>query len=416
MKKRIIRVFGVYLLIMCVLFCSACSKAHEHSLGYYSGKEPEIDKDGLPWSYGGWINSYFTDLHEEDGKVFGTFEFIGPTMSDIVTDENAKDYMEIDLESHISVLEKDHYTIGKLTITCKDRDYSITYNGDTGEYIYDGFPDENEPVQNDTEADEVVQNETDVNEAVQNEPGTDTYWETDVTEIKNYGSDNLNVGDYITFGHYEQDGNESNGKEEIKWQVLKVESGRVLVASKYALDCKKYNDIRRGVSWETCTLRQWLNDDFINAAFTAEELSHILETVVDNQQFVTKYNPTPRNDTNDRVFCLSAIEIEEMVNYSYYLIGKNIGYYPDLIISPTPYAVNNGAYDYTITEEDYNSRLKSYGYTTDVIGRHGTWWWLRSGGGTDTNLVDYYGITGIEYKDFLDREDVAVRPVMYLEY
>ena len=39
------------------------------------------------------------------------------------------------------------------------------------------------------------------------------------------------VGDIIKFGHYEQDGNTANGKEEIEWQVLKVESDRYLVIS-----------------------------------------------------------------------------------------------------------------------------------------------------------------------------------------
>ncbi len=50
------------------------------------------------------------------------------------------------------------------------------------------------------------------------------------------------VGDIVNFGHYEQDGNTANGKEEIEWEVLKVESDRMLVISKYALDCKKYNE------------------------------------------------------------------------------------------------------------------------------------------------------------------------------
>lgn len=42
-------------------------------------------------------------------------------------------------------------------------------------------------------------------------------------ELKALGA-TYKVGDIIKFGHYEQDGNTANGKEEIEWQVLKVES------------------------------------------------------------------------------------------------------------------------------------------------------------------------------------------------
>ena len=83
------------------------------------------------------------------------------------------------------------------------------------------------------------------------------------------------VGDIIKFGHYEQDGNTSYGKEEIEWEVLKVESDRVLVVSKYALDCKPYNTEYTDVTWETCSLRQWLNSTFLNTAFSAEEQKKI---------------------------------------------------------------------------------------------------------------------------------------------
>ena len=94
----------------------------------------------------------------------------------------------------------------------------------------------------------------------------ETDGDSEVLEATSY-----KVGDIIKFGHYEQDGNTSNGKEEIEWQVLKVESDRVLMVSKYCLDCKKYNETYTDVTWETCTLRKWLNNDFKKAAFSTEE-------------------------------------------------------------------------------------------------------------------------------------------------
>ena len=44
------------------------------------------------------------------------------------------------------------------------------------------------------------------------------------------------IGDYVKFGSYEQDNDESNGKEPIEWRVLDSKDGRKLLISRYALD------------------------------------------------------------------------------------------------------------------------------------------------------------------------------------
>lgn len=77
------------------------------------------------------------------------------------------------------------------------------------------------------------------------------------------------VGDYVFFGAYEQDNNTANGKENIEWLVLEVKDGKALVTSKYALDCKPYNTSYTDVTWENCTLRRWLNNDFIQCGIFA---------------------------------------------------------------------------------------------------------------------------------------------------
>ena len=77
-----------------------------------------------------------------------------------------------------------------------------------------------------------------------------------------------NVGDYVVFGAYEQDREVLNGKEDIEWLVLEKEEGRILVLSKYALDAQQYHTSKEDVTWETSTLRQWLNEDFLNLAFS----------------------------------------------------------------------------------------------------------------------------------------------------
>ena len=77
---------------------------------------------------------------------------------------------------------------------------------------------------------------------------------------------NSKVGDIVYFGTYEQDNDTSNGKEDIEWLVLAKKGNRILVISDKALDRQPYNSSRTRVTWETCTLRKWLNNDFINAA------------------------------------------------------------------------------------------------------------------------------------------------------
>ena len=114
-------------------------------------------------------------------------------------------------------------------------------------------------------------------------------------------------GDYVFFGKYEQDNDVSNGKEDIEWLVLEVKDGKVLVISKYALDCKEYNRYYIDVTWETCTLREWLNNDFYNAAFSADEKA-MIPTVTVSEDKNPNYSINPGNATRDQVFLLSVTE------------------------------------------------------------------------------------------------------------
>ena len=83
------------------------------------------------------------------------------------------------------------------------------------------------------------------------------------------------VGDTVFFGSYEQDNETSNGKEDIEWLVLAKENNRLLVVSQYGLDCQQYNTNETEVTWENCTLREWLNEDFFHAAFSDREKAMI---------------------------------------------------------------------------------------------------------------------------------------------
>ena len=76
------------------------------------------------------------------------------------------------------------------------------------------------------------------------------------------------VGDTVRFGTYEQDNKTSNGQEKIEWLVLAKKDGKILVVSKYVLDFKQYNSDWVTSTWESCTLRKWMNGTFLKNAFT----------------------------------------------------------------------------------------------------------------------------------------------------
>ena len=225
------------------------------------------------------------------------------------------------------------------------------------------------------------------------------------------------VGDIIKFGHYEQDGNTANGKEEIEWQVLKVEPERVLVISKYALDSKSYNSEWREVTWETCTLRNWLNNDFKNAAFTASEQAKIPTVNIINKNN-PKYGTAGGNNTNDQIFCLSLNEIESYFGkYNWYSSEYMGGYNQNVICTPTQYAINNGAYCFVFDESDYYYYHNKYGYTSDVIGLCGTCWWVRNPG-YESNcacIVDGVGYMGANNYTEVDYYIYTIRPAMYID-
>ena len=112
----------------------------------------------------------------------------------------------------------------------------------------------------------------------------------------------------IKFGSYYQ--SSKNSKEPIEWLVMDKKRKDILLISKYALDCERYNRKCVDVTWETCTLRKWLNETFFNAAFSDDEKKSIQSTTVTADKN-PDYSTPPGNHTNDKVFLLSIDEVEK---------------------------------------------------------------------------------------------------------
>ena len=185
-------------------------------------------------------------------------------------------------------------------------------------------------------------------------------------------------GGTVFFGAYEQDNNTSNGKEDIEWQVLAKENDKILVISDKALDCQPYNNEKYAkVTWETCTLRKWLNTDFLDSAFSPDEKAKI-PTVTVSADKNPEYSTNPGNATQDQVFLLSIPEVNEYFSYN------NAG-----LCRLTDYAAANTSY--------------------------GWYWWLRSPGEYQ-NLAAYVNYDGsVSNSGFeVSADFVAVRPAMWI--
>ena len=117
-------------------------------------------------------------------------------------------------------------------------------------------------------------------------------------------------GDTVFFGEYEQDNLTSNGKEGIEWLVLDKKNDKVLLISKHVLVDKAFDESGSNATWENCSLRKWLNADFINDAFSTAEQSKIQSTQVPADKN-PKFDVDSGNPTTDKVFLLSVLEVEK---------------------------------------------------------------------------------------------------------
>lgn len=208
---------------------------------------------------------------------------------------------------------------------------------------------------------------------------------TDIEIDVEIGLEMPEIGDIISFGRYEQDNNSSNGAEPIEWIVLDTQKdGQALLISKMALDCQPFNTDKTAVSWETSSIRQWLNGIFYNAAFNIAEQEQIITTMVtaDNNPI---YNTSPGSNTNDKLFLLSLEEV-----------NKYIPEDSKKVCNATQYAVKQGAY--------VNPN------------NGGSWWWLRSPGITNCDAASINSDGSVDYDDgSVNSGKGTIRPAMWIK-
>lgn len=206
------------------------------------------------------------------------------------------------------------------------------------------------------------------------------------------------VGNYVTFGEYPQT-TAGEDMTPIEWLVLARNGNNALLISRYALDAQPYNKDHTSVTWETCTLRTWLNGTFYNKAFSSAEQAAILTTNVDNSknQCYSGWSTSGGNNTQDKVFLLSYAEANKYFGVEYW---KNNEAKVNLQsrVAPTAYAIAQGA--------DTSSSKTADG--TDA-----GWWWLRSPA-YNTYRVAMVSSDGSLNGSRVDDDSGSVRPALWV--
>lgn len=202
----------------------------------------------------------------------------------------------------------------------------------------------------------------------------------------------ITEGERILFGKYPQETKAEDGKyipEPLCWRVLHVDEKkhRALLITEKLIDCRLYHDLRENVSWEQCSLRKWINGDFIRKAFTTEEALLISGGWNDNQENMKA--ELSSNGTYDRAFVLSIHEAKTYFN--------NDG---DRQAVVTNYARKEGS--------DANYERK------EGSGGNG-WWWLRSSGYIARSAARVFRSGNIsERGNHVDYASGSVRPALWV--
>ena len=173
--------------------------------------------------------------------------------------------------------------------------------------------------------------------------------------------------------------------EPVKWRILSLKNDEALLLSDRVLDCFPFNQTDEKVTWQTSSVRSWLNGydngqnlsgedysgkGFVDKAFTPDERKAMIQTncvTPDNQDYGTGCGP----DTLDYVFLLSNEEVYADA------VAADHGFYagrgfddPAKRFTSTTYAKCRGA---------WWSPVDSY--------RGNSFWFMRTGGYTPYNIT-----------------------------
>lgn len=204
-----------------------------------------------------------------------------------------------------------------------------------------------------------------------------------ILEEKNFKTDIIWRANAVTLGV----GPDNNPLE---WIMLTKNKKEALLITKNVIDIVNYKYYNRKITpWEYCSLREYLNNNFIKHTFSSEEQARIKQVKLVNMDN-EKYGTYGGNDTSDKVFCLSIDEVNE------YFIDDE-----DRVAIPTEYAKGKVSADH----------MKYFMDESSGGGR----WWLRSPGVSDKYVANVAGSGRVHaYGYYVYDDSVGIRPALWL--
>ena len=198
--------------------------------------------------------------------------------------------------------------------------------------------------------------------------------------LKNEINWDLNNDVIINGSKYHKTENNYFKYEPIKWRVLHYENSEAFLLADAILDSQPYHSENEEIDWEKSSIRAWLNNEFINKAFSNEE-NKAINTVELINKDNSKYGTQGGKNTSDKLFLLSLSEVDETEE------SKEYGFWDKKI-----------------------RKCKNDNFSEETY-----FWWLRSPGNSshDAAGVYYYGwVFGYGY----DVQEPAggIRPALYL--
>jgi len=176
----------------------------------------------------------------------------------------------------------------------------------------------------------------------------------------------------------------------IDWRVLAVENNEALLISEKVLETRPYNAKYEDVTWESCDLRQYLNNEFYNKL--GADKSAVAETRNANPN--NPWYGTPGgNDTMDKIFLLS---LDEVCRY----FGDSTANLKKKGSTGSNWTINDANNAARIAKDDKGNAC---------------WWWLRSPGDASSRAA-YVSTDGgvVVIGSGVSRDSGGVRPAFWL--
>ena len=201
----------------------------------------------------------------------------------------------------------------------------------------------------------------------------------------------LKVGNTVTLGSYEQDGDLSNGTEEISWTVLSIDDGKALLVSNVCIYAMPYNSDSSDNSWTNSDLRKWLNGEFYQTAFSSAEQGVICEGEITTRRLSNEEGHTYGETYGEAEVTVDKVFVPDLSEF--YILTSELNVSP---VAKEVFSANNTTYG----GENYQSMF-----------------WTRSPYGEQQNWANGYIVEREQAMSYINPPTMyaMVKPAIYID-